>query len=219
MVIFIGGSWGVGEWKFNKLSGPGIAQFCHEQTINLCRSSLSADEQLAELTTLLIKYKHDDQDKFYWLVHNPLVGIPSCDIYHKQDTLEQGIRIQLTNQLTKANNLAREHNLLLHLIGASCDLDTVSISQYSNLKLAVPSWGRILIKNYPSSIFSHQADHLLELKNEITIHRPELVAEYHKIGAAAFSKRRAMLNHEELFHSFHPTTLGHITLNGYLNTI
>jgi len=219
MVIFTGGSWGVGEWKFNVLSGPSVANYFSEQdvTVNLCRSGLSAKKQLDNLEDFLNRYRHEDTDSVYWLVHNPLVGVIPEEIYQDCTTLESSIAKQLDKQLLMANNLAHKYNIVIHTVGASCDLDTIDMTRFDRLIVKVPSWGRLLAVDYPASIISHQADHLTNLKSALIEHRPDLLDEYHnKLSGTAFKKRKFMQKNEDLFHSFHPTSLGHRILKEYL---
>lgn len=219
MVIFTGGSWGVGEWKFNALSGLGVAHYFneHETTVNLCRSGISSATQLDNLQEFLGRYNLKETDSVYWLVHNPLVGIETCDLYQNCTTLENSITDQVYRQLAMANDLAHQHNIVIHLVGASCDLNTIDMSRFDRLLLKVPSWGKLLVDTYPVSIISHQADHLINLKDELTKHRPDLLDEYFNVlSSAAFKKRRFMQNNEDMFHSFHPTSLGHRKLRDYL---
>lgn len=218
MVIFTGGSWGVGQWEFNTLSGLGIANYFseHDVTVNLCRSGIGAKEQIDNLKHFLIKYKHDETDVIYWLVHNPLVGLAPEEIYNGCTSLELAITNQLIKQLTVANDMAKEHNILIKLVGASCDLTDEHVKGFDNLMLKVPSWGKLLTQDYPASIFAHQADHLVDLKTALDQHRPDLLDEYYKIGGHAFRKRKCMQKNEEMFSSFHPSSLGHRKLRDYL---
>lgn len=219
MVIFTGGSWGVGEWKFNTLSGLGVANYFgeHDTTVNLCRSGISAKKQLGNLEDFLNRYNKAETDTIYWLVHNPLVDVDPEEIYHNCVTLEESIQTQLCKQLSTANDLAHSRNTVIHLIGASCDLDTIDLTKFDRLILRVPSWGKLLSKDYPASIISHQADHLTNLKSALDIHRPDLLDEYYNtLSSMAFKKRKFMQKNEDMFHSFHPTSLGHRILTDYL---
>ena len=217
MIIIIGGSWGIGEWHLNELSGPGIGQYFafEDRVINLCRSGLSAKQQLEDLTHLLTKYQHDDADKFYWLVHNPLTGVPTQDIYHKQTSLIESAQNILDSHLDTANTVAKNNNLILHLIGCACDLDTIT-KEYSNLRIVVPSWGRLLDDKYPTSIFAMQAEHMTDLKAELEVHRPDLLGEYRVISGKGFSKRRTMTKLDTMFKSFHPSSHAHRILKEHL---
>jgi len=212
-----GGSWGIGEWTLNELTGPGLPLYfsLDGPIINLCRSSLSAEQQLQDLTTLLNKYTPDSADTFYWLVHNPLTGVTTKDIYHEQTSITESTKNILHNQLTKANDIVATNNITLNLVGCACDLDTVT-AEYSNLRIVVPSWGKLLDSKYPTSIFAMQAEHMTDLKAELEIHRPDLLGEYRMIGGQAFSKRRMMTKLDTMFQSFHPTSLAHRILKEHL---
>jgi hypothetical protein len=217
MVVITGGSWAVGEWQFHKVSGPGVAEHLTTagvEVINLARSSIGNIEQLESIDSLL--KESNNTDVFYWLVHNPLVGVSTQDIYQGKTSLAESIKEQLHKQMTFADTVAKKHNIIINLVGASCDLNDVAMDTFSNLKLRVPSWGQLLTDSYPASIFAHQTDHMTDLKQALGEHRPDLVNEYHKLGGLAFSKRRAMLRAPDMFHSFHPTSLGHEVLSKHL---
>ena len=220
MVIFTGGSWAVGEWKYDRLSGPGIAHYfgirSGQPVLNLSSSSIGNIEQVQRIQSLLTRYTPDGNDQFYWLVHNPLVDIPTEQIYQGQSSLIDSITNILHTQLAFANNVATEHKITLGLIGASCDLDSVSMDQYHHLRTVLPSWGKLLNPEFPASVFSHQTDRLPELHKLLQQHRPDLLGEFDKIRGLAFSKRRAMVLSTDMFHSFHPTSLAHEHLSEHL---
>lgn len=220
MVIFTGGSWAVGEWKYDQLSGPGIAHYfgirSGQPVLNLAASSIGNMEQVQRIQSLLTRYVPDHTDQFYWLVHNPLVDIPLEQVYQSQCGLMDSITNILHTQLAYANDVATEHKITLGLIGASCDLDSVSIDQYRHLRIVVPSWGKLLDPNFPTSLLSHQTDRLPELHKSLQQHRPDLLDEFDKIRGQAFSKRRAMVLSADMFCSFHPTSLAHKHLSEQL---
>ena len=218
MVIFLGGSWGVGEWDFEKISGPSVVNYFseHDTTLNLCKSSIGSIEQLNKLKSFLDRYKYNHSDVIYWLVHNPLVNVPVEKIYTNHASLHDSVMSLLLEQLAEANEYAQKNDLLINLVGASCDLDEVDISQFNKLNIRLSSWGKLLAEDYPVSIFSHQMEHLPNLKKELEIHRPDLLEEYYKISSISFGKRRCMLKNKEMFRSFHPTALGHLKLQTYL---
>lgn len=220
MVIFTGGSWAVGEWKYDRLSGPGIAHYfgirSGQPVLNLSSSSIGNIEQVQRIQSLLTRYTPDHSDQFYWLVHNPLVDIPVEQIYQEQSSLIDSITNILHTQLSFANSVATEHKITLGLIGASCDLDSVSMDQYHHLRTVVPSWGKLLNSEFPASVFSHQTDRLLELHKSLQQHRPDMLDEFDKIRGLAFGKRRAMVLSADMFHSFHPTSLAHEHLSEHL---
>jgi hypothetical protein len=220
MVIFTGGSWAVGEWKFNKLSGPGVAHYyniCSGQPVlNLSSSSIGNVAQIQRVQDLLGRYTPDGTDQFYWLVHNPLVDVPMEQIYQQQSGLVDSITNILHTQLAFANQVATDYKITIQLIGASCDLDSIELDQYNHLRTVVPSWGKLLDSEFPSSIFSHQTDRLPELHNALSQYRTELLEEFDLIRGMAFSKRRAMVLSNDMFHSFHPTSLAHEQLSNHL---
>lgn len=220
MVIFTGGSWAVGEWKFDKLSGPGVAHYfniCSGQPVlNLSSSSIGNIAQVQRIQDLLGRYTPDAHDQFYWLVHNPLVDVPVEQIYQGQTSLIDSITGILHTQLAFANQVAKNYKITIQLIGASCDLNDVQIDQYNHLRTILPSWGKLLNSEFPASIFSHQTDRLPELHNALSQHRPELLEEFDLIRGQAFSKRRAMVASTDMFHSFHPTSLAHEQLSNHL---
>ncbi len=218
MVIFTGGSWGIGHWTNNELTGPGVAQYFSftDVTLNLCQSGDSNLDQLKKLKDLLHRFRVAQTDKVYWLVHNPIVNEPVEKICVDQSSLSLSIEKVLHEQLSYANELAQQNNFYIELVGASCDLNSVDMSNYPHLYVKVPSWGQLLDSTYPASIFSHQADHMQDLKQYIETHRPELVEEYNRIGGQAFGKRRTMLKLNHMFSSFHPTSLAHKKLKDFL---
>lgn len=219
MIIFTGGSWAVGEWQYHQLSGPGIGHYFSrsgEPVLNLSCSSIGNTAQIQRVQDLLTRYTPSETDRFYWLVHSPLVDIPIEEIYQGQTSLIESITNILHTQLAFANDVATQSGVTIYTVGASCDLDTVDISQYLHLRIAVPSWGKLLDPSFPASIFSHQTDRLPELKKLLQQNRPDLLEEFDTISGQAFGKRRAMMMAKELFHSFHPTSLAHERLSSHL---
>lgn len=217
MVIITGGSWAVGEWQFHRLAGPGIAHYfsCGDHpVINLAKSSISNREQIQLIETLLTRFTPMPGDRFFWLVHSPLVGVPTEEIYLNATSLKESIKNLLNVQLEYADKLAGQYNININLVGASCDLN--DIPAYRNLSVIVPSWGQLLDPTYPASIFGHQTDHMTELRDAIKKDRPDLLEEYNQIGGCAFAKRRSMLKQRTMYDSFHPTSLAHKQLSTYL---
>jgi hypothetical protein len=220
MVIFTGGSWAVGEWKYHQLTGPGVAHYYNvrsgEPVLNLSSSSIGNIEQVQKIQSFLTRYTPEETDQYYWLVHNPIVDMPLEQFYQGQSSLTDSITNTLHTQLAFANQVATDYKITIRLIGASCDLDSISIGQYNHLRTVVPSWGKLLDSEFPSSIFSHQTDRLPELHKALQQHRPDLLDEFNKISGMAFSKRRAMVSSVDMFHSFHPTSLAHKHLSDHL---
>jgi hypothetical protein len=142
--------------------------------------------------------------------------MPIEKFYQDQTSLTDSVTNALHTQLAFANTVATNHKITMGLIGASCDLDSVSIEQYNHLRIVVPSWGKLLNPEFPSSIFSHQTDILPELHSALKQHRPDLLKEFDLIRGQAFGKRRAMVSSTDMYHSFHPTSLAHEQLSNHL---
>ena len=218
--IFTGASWSIGEFgEHNRLVGPSITQYValHDCVVNLCKGALSNFDQINRLDTFLTRYKiQHDSDTVYWLVHNPLACMPIEQIYQGQASLAASIEKIVIDQLSYANTVAKNYKIIINLIGASCDLSTINIDQFKNLNMLVPSWGKLIDESYPASIFAHQADEFTRLKNELEIHRPDLITEYERISGMAFRKRKFMLTQPDKFASFHPTSQSHRLLRDHL---
>lgn len=158
MIIIIGDSWGVGEWGLDNneycLTGPGIGQYLslHNTVVNLSAGASTNTESIDRLERFLEKYLFDSNDTVYWIVTDPL----RCKKITSFDTtvsIESEIRNTLSLCLTRANNLAKKHFTTINLIGGLCDLETVNISLYKNLKISVASWGKLIDPNYHSSLY------------------------------------------------------------------
>jgi hypothetical protein len=162
MVIITGDSWGVAEWRIqdykkgikSSVHGPGIAQWlqlCVDVT-NLSRGAGSNKRSLYKLEKFLERYKSLPQDRFIWIVTGP----ERCAASHEEfvassDSIYQALKTGLNNSLDRANDIAKKHNIIIEAVGGICDLLDVD-KEYSNLKIAVPSWGRLLSKKYAASM-------------------------------------------------------------------
>ena len=159
MIIIIGDSWGVGEWGFEKgslcVTGPGFATLIslHDQVINLSVGGGSNTESLNRLDKLFCQYTPDPIDRFFWVVTCPSRCITDySDLKDKnfKDVIEQ----HLYSALSRADCIAKQACIKIELIGGLCDLKNEYIEYFSNLEILVSSWGEMLDKNYPASIFS-----------------------------------------------------------------
>ena len=220
MRIFTGGSWAIGEFdRASRLIGPGVAQYfaLHDDVINLSKGQSSGLKQIEVLDNFLNRFVLFPGDTVYWLIHNPLIGIPTEEIYKDQTSLAVSIKNILIKNLEYADTIANKYKITINLIGASCDLDSVTTAQYTNLNILIPSWGKLMNESYPSSIFARQTNELDLLKLELEKYRPDLIPEYESITGMAFSKRKFMLTVSDKFASFHPTSLAHKQLRDYLS--
>ena len=230
MIIILGDSWGMGEWGPDPttkqpccLTGPGIGQYCslHGKVINLSEGGCTNADQLEYLKDLLDKFKPDHNDVFYWIVTDPVRCFANKDqlaqLLHDQPTLETAIRSALDLFLYNINNLAQQHNIKINLIGGKCDLDTVDISQFDQLIVKVPSWGKLLDNTYASSIFD--ARDMIKLGQVIKDTRPDLLDEWSYITDIAITKENslAQLHKNNLSNdSCHPNRYGHKILRDLL---
>jgi hypothetical protein len=168
MIVIIGDSWGVGEWGVEStrsmaINGPGIAQFLNYNfnVLNLSKSSGSNLLGLDLLDKFLSRYQPDNTDEFYWIVTEPIRDTAVTDLLDIVG-IESHLMNVLTQSFTTADQLAKKHNVNIKLIGGWCDIEPNWIDRFSTLKVVVPSWGSIVHKNYPRSIFG--TTNLRELK-------------------------------------------------------
>lgn len=223
MIIIMGDSWGVGEWGSNKdrglcLSGPGIGQLfsLHCKVINISQGASDNFMQQKEFELLLLKYSPDSTDQFYWIVTDPLRNVTPDVLLKNASSIKSAVAGVLDSFLSNINAIAASHNITINLIGGLCDLEPVS---YSNLKVVVPSWCKMLNANHKSSIF---VDHTVQdLASYIMTHRPDLKHEWVDIANAALAKRQSFdyLESCGMFRCDHPTALAHRLLRDFLSPI
>lgn len=207
MILLCGDSWGVGEWNENGgLVGPGIAQYMSffSPTINFSRPAASNSQQLESIAKFLKHYTLQHDDVCYWIVTDP-----SRCVTQLNGGIIETIDRALDNFLTQANALAQNYSLDIQLIGGLCDLDNVSMTRYPHLKIAVPSWARLINPAYPTSIYAN-VDSLTVLASTHE-HKRELIS----VMNYANQKHKAfdtMLG----FRAAHPDSQAHIMLRNHL---
>ena len=221
MIIISGDSWGVGEWGSDPvngiaITGPGIAQYfgMHNKVVNLSEGGGTNGNAFLYLRTFLTKYKTSAHDIFYFIVTDPMRDTGCLD--DLSQGIEQAARLQLDKFLKKLNNLANSHKIQINLIGGCCDLDTVDIVSYDHLKIVVPSWGKLIDKTYPSSIF--WGDGIRQI-DTTTLNCAKLKDEWIRIADLTLKK-------EETFNRWcltglssdgcHPNRYGHRILRDFL---
>jgi len=230
VIVILGDSWGVGEWGTDpktqqtcSLTGPGIGQYfsLHGKVINLSEGGCSNTDQLVYFKNLLEKFTPDHNDVFYWIVTDPVRCFANknkmSELLVDQTTLEAAIRSTLDLFLNNVNVIAEQRNIKINLIGGVCDLDTVDISKYSKLTIAVPSWGKLLDNTYASSVFD--AGHMIELGQLIKTTRTDLLDEWHSISDLTIKKensRTQLFNNNLSDDSSHPNRYGHRILRDLL---
>jgi hypothetical protein len=159
MIVIIGDSWGVGEWGVESnqsmvVTGPGITELLNYNfnVLNLSKPRGSNLLGLDLLDKFLSKYQSDDNDQFYWIVTEPARDTDVENILGIVG-LEAHLMNALTKALSGADQLAKKHNIHIKLIGGWCDIEPNWIDKFSNLEIAVSSWGSIVHETYPKSIF------------------------------------------------------------------
>lgn len=209
MILLCGDSWGVGEWhESGSLCGAGIAQYMSffSPTINFSKPAASNSQQLESIANFLKHYTLQQNDVCYWIVTDP-----SRCVTQLNGGIIETIDRALDNFLTQANALAQNYSLDIQLIGGLCDLDNINISCYPHLKIAVPSWARLIDPAYPASIYT-DVESLTALSSTIE-HKREL----NSIMSYAIQKHKAFdtMTH---FRAEHPDSQAHIILRNCLRT-
>jgi len=182
MIVIIGDSWGVGEWgtegdRGMALAGPGIAQLLNYNfdVVNLSKGGGSNLLGLTLLEKFLSRFCPDNRDEFYWIVTEPMRDIAITDLLNVTGIKTHTMTV-LTDSFSKVNYLAKQCNIKINLIGGWCDIDPAWVDDFSNLKVVVSSWGSIVHKNYPGSIFGDM--NLEKLGTELKTRNSSLMAEW-----------------------------------------
>lgn len=229
MIIILGDSWGMGEWgidprtKESALTGPGIGQYfaLHDKVINLSEGGSTNTAQINWLLELLAKYKPDAADTFYWIVTDPLRCLKQSNTlntkFQNAVSIDQTVRAELDLFFDQINAIGILNKITFNLIGGRCDLNDVDLTLYSNLTVAVPSWGQLLDTDYTTSIYCE--DYLGDLGTIIHKQRPDLLDEWESISNIALAKRKSIdqlrskgfINDE-----IHPNRYAHIKLRNFL---
>jgi len=181
MIVIIGDSWGIGEWSSNStnpmsLAGPGIAQLLNYNfdVLNLSKGGGTNLLGLHLLEQFLSRFQ-PSTDEFYWIVTEPIRDIKIENLTNVTSIKTHTMTV-LKDSLAKADQLAKQHNIVIKLIGGWCDIDPAWVDNFSNLKVVVSSWGSIVHKNYPGSIFGDM--NLQELGTALKTSNSDLVLEW-----------------------------------------
>ena len=158
----VGDSWGVGEWDYNAhITGPGIGQYLSltHSVANFSKGGTSNSYSLIVLEDLLERFKprnndHHCDDIFYWIVTDPTRCVENVStLVNTGNGFKKEIENLLHKSFNSFNQLAIKHNITINLIGGLCDIDKTIENQYSNLKVAVPSWVKLYKPDHVPSIF------------------------------------------------------------------
>jgi hypothetical protein len=221
MIIIIGDSWGVGEWGVDPITqdpcslvGPGIGQLLmfHNQVVNLSVGSGSNTKSLHCLEAFLSKYRTGRSDTVYWIVTCPTRGIDLNELIRSPQGITANIHSILDGLFSKADQLAKNNNIYIKLIGGLCDLNDIDINQYSNLEMCVASWGKLLDDSYATSLL-WEVDQLGEI---VSATRPSLLPEWLELADQVVNKTKIMEMTPKYFVASHPSRLAHRVLRDHL---
>jgi len=171
MIIIIGDSWGVGEWSIGengcKLSGPGFGNYLslHDQVINLSLGAGSNTDSVSRLESLLKQFTPTPYDTFFWIITCPSRCFYKFNNTDFLDYAEQ----HLYNVFDRANTIASNACIKIKLIGGVCDLTDDYTQHFECLDIIVPSWGKLIDKNYPACPYFPNADILKHFEYDPTI--------------------------------------------------
>lgn len=222
MIIIIGDSWGVGEWgmenNWYRLTGPGIGQYfmLTDRVVNLSVGAGSNAMALTRLHEFLRQYHCQTNDTFYWIVTDPQRDIDDATkITDWSNGIEQTIQNVLLQSFDRANAIAMEYNIQINLIGGLCDLDPSWGDLYSNLKISVPSWTKLINPDYIGSMMWGLNNQWINI-GELVKHRyPELLKEWLNL-ADLITKKETTMRATFKNRDYHPDRFGHIALRNYL---
>jgi hypothetical protein len=221
MIVISGDSWAVGTWREienhqHEISGPGFVKYFEPaRVVNLSIGGASNTQQLARFDQLSQMVPFRTHDEFYWVVTNPLRCITQQQelvepwIRNIPGTVQQAFETLLHNFLDALNNRAVYRGITFNMIGGLCDLDSVDTDQYSNLKIAVPSWIKLLSAGHTSSMYI--TEHMGSISQLIHQNRPDLLTKWLDIVALAQDKDQLFqqLTKDQLFECYHPNATAH----------
>ena len=218
MIIIIGDSWGVGEWGTQDneycLTGPGIGQYLslHNRVVNLSVGACTNTQALYRLEDFLNRYRHDEDDIFYWIVTDPKRCIRDEDVVDSTVGLKTTLQLTLLKSINQAQAIAKERGITIKLIGGLCDLNPDCIGHCDNLEIVVPSWGQLVDPRYAASIF--WVDRWDTIGEIVHKRRPELTEEWLDITKLINAKQATMWAAFDN-RDWHPNRLAHRQLRDY----
>ena len=208
MIVITGASFALHEYDDDSsISGPGIGQYLslNNEVFVIAKAAASNTLALNKLQDFLEMMNNDfSSDTFYWLVTDPtrciednlkaLVGSDPSSL----------LKETLNNSLERANDLAKKFNITINLVGAECDLPCV---EYSNLTVAVKSWGQLLENNWP-----------VGLTYDIDSWKQKLPTSDKLVDILEnINNKYSVMNQSKWFKALHPTSKAHLKLAFELN--
>jgi hypothetical protein len=226
MIIVIGDSWGMGEWGTDKnnnycLTGPGIAQYLgfYKPVINLSFPGGDNENSLTNLENLFKQFTPTRDDEFFWIVTDPQRSVTIDQFLNTPTTLYNQLVDSLKKSFIRANKLSTDHNIIIKLIGGLCDIDPQWVDSYSNLKLVVPSWGKLIDENYSTYIGFSSGNRWADLGKEIKNQAPHLLKEWINLSDLIVLKANSMKKLQGFgfgLYDTHPSRYGHQILRNFL---
>ena len=203
MIVITGSSFSLYEYNDDAtISGPGIGQY-----LSLSNDAFVVSRAGCSNTVALRKLEHfletinvkASNSTFYWFVTDPvrcvghnlkkLAGDNPTDLMLK--TLDKSFK--------RADELAKQFNIKINLVGAECDLPEV---HYPNLNVVVKSWGQLLEHNWP-----------VGLAYDIVLWSQKLTASADLVNILEnINKKHNAMNQSKWFKSLHPTSDAHLKL-------
>jgi hypothetical protein len=184
--IIVGDSWAVGEWGFDGTSGshynivgPSFGSYTSKwyNVINLGRGGNSNRDSLITLESFLNQFTPLDKDSFYFIVTDPLRDLDyKSFLLSIQTTLYQSIMELVIKDLTTLDKIAKQHNIVVNLIGGLCDLTDLDVAVFTNLKSLIPSWIQIHHAEHVSSVINEE--YWAELGKNVKQYRSDLLEEW-----------------------------------------
>ena len=226
MIIITGDSWGVGEWGVDEnnqycLTGPGIGQYFgfHDSVINLSYAGNDNERSLDTLENLLTQFTPTNKDEFYWIVTDPQRSVTIDQFLDTRTTLYDQLLESLNNSFIRADKIATAHNIQIKLIGGLCDIEPSWVEQFSNLKLVVPSWGKLINEKYSTYIGFSSGDRWATLGIVIKSRAPHLLEEWMNLADQIKQKSKSISDLQGSgfgYHDTHPSRYGHRMLRDFL---
>lgn len=155
-VFIAGDSWGCGEWSdsiINKtINHEGLCQYLTDAgytVINSSHGGYSNSDSIRRLLTDISQY-YEPQDLILWIQTDSFRDIdPSYTNFSQHIINENGID-QLVKKLLRASyqeldNIGKNLNTQIHLIGGMQDIDLQESAEFTNLNVLVTSWTRLLV--------------------------------------------------------------------------
>jgi hypothetical protein len=159
--IFIGGdSWGCGEWIGHKVTHRGLEQYFLDVGYTVINSSRPSSSNIQSIIRLDESLKIFNNDIILWIQTDPIRDVSidksqALDVHKLRDGIEKFggfvkfMEFLLHENYKKLNDIAKENNTVIHLIGGMTNVMENIASDFKNLNVVVQSWHHLLVGNIP----------------------------------------------------------------------